>query len=514
MRNHQPVLRGWIVLLLVLLLAPQVAFAQRGALRGLDSYIEKGMREWDIPGLAIAVVKDDSVVYARGFGVREVGKSERVDANTLFAIGSASKAFTAAAVALLVDEGKVKWDDPATQHLPSLQLFDPYATRELSVRDLLSHRSGLARGDQVWYATEFDRDEILRRVRFLAPSWSFRSQFGYQNLMYLAAGEMVEEVGGRSWDDVVTERIFQPLGLRASNTSTNALQGRENVAMPHAKIEDQVRPIPYRNIDNIAPAGSINSNVVEMAQWVKLQLGQGSFRGDSLLSRAVVKEMHTPQTIIRREGGWALMAPASEFLMYGLGWFLHDYRGRKVVQHGGNIDGMHALVGMLPDERLGVVILTNLSPNYLTYAVMHRVFDGYLGAQPTDWSRQLLASFDSLRAIGEAQQKRMEEARVTGTQPSLSLERYAGTYTHEMYGDAVVEHEGGRLVLRRGPAFVADLEHWHHDTFRANWRDAALGRSFVMFTLDPTARVSKLEVQGLAEFRRAPDPAATAGRAP
>jgi CubicO group peptidase (beta-lactamase class C family) len=472
------------------------------------------MREWDIPGLAIAVVKDDSVVYARGFGVREVGKSERVDANTLFAIGSASKAFTAAAVALLVDEGKVKWDDPATQHLPSLQLFDPYATRELSVRDLLSHRSGLARGDQVWYATEFDRDEILRRVRFLAPSWSFRSQFGYQNLMYLAAGEVVEEVAGKSWDDVVTERIFAPLGMRASSTSVKALQGRENVATPHAKIEKQVRLIPYRNIDNIAPAGSINSNVMEVAQWVRLQLGRGEYRGQRLLSDSVIREMQTPQVIIRREGGWELMAPASDFLMYGLGWFLNDYRGRKVVQHGGNIDGMHALVGMLPEERLGVVILTNLSPNYLTYAVMHRVFDGYLGAQPTDWSRRLLASFDSLRAVGEAQQKRMEEARVTGTQPSLSLERYAGTYTHEMYGDAVVEHEGGELVLRRGPAFVADLEHWHHDTFRANWRDAALGRSFVMFTLDPTARVSKLEVQGLAEFRRAPDASATAGRQP
>lgn len=499
-------LRLALPLLLLLWAAPDL-LAQRGQLRGLDAYVQQAMRQWEIPGLAIAVVKDDSVVYARGYGVRELGKPARVDEHTLFAIGSASKAFTAATVAMLVDEGKVKWDDPAAQHLRGFQLADPYASRELTVRDLLSHRSGLARGDQVWYATEFGRDEILRRVRFLQPSWSLRSQFGYQNLMYLAAGEIIPAVAGKSWDDFVGERIFTPLGMRTSSTSVRDLQGRENVATPHVKIEEQVRPIAYRNIDNIAPAGSINSSAREMAQWVRLQLGNGSYGGQKLLEEKTVQEMHTPQTIIRREGAWALMAPESHFFAYGLGWFLNDYRGRKVVLHGGNIDGMHALVAMMPEERLGLVVLTNLNPNFLTYALMYRVFDAFVGGSSSDWSRRMHAAFDSLLAAGQAQQRQMEEARVAGTQPSLALERYTGTYSNDMYGDAVVEQENGRLVLRRGPAMTADLEHWHYDTFRAVWRDPVLGRSFVSFRLDPRAQVAGLDVQGLAEFRRAPDPA-------
>jgi CubicO group peptidase (beta-lactamase class C family) len=496
--------------LLLLLLLPQAVPAQAGPLRGLDAYVERGMREWEVPGLAIAIVKDDAVVYARGFGVRELGGQDRVDENTVFAIGSASKAFTAAAVGMLVEEGKVAWDDAATRHLAGFQLFDPYATRELTVRDLLAHRSGLARGDQLWYATEFDRAEILRRVRYLEPSWSFRSQFGYQNLMYLAAGELVPAVHpGTSWDDFVRDRIFAPLGMRRSSTSTLALQGQPNVASPHARVDGRVRPIPYRNIDNIGPAGSINSSATEMAQWVRLQLGEGTYAGRKLLESATVREMHTPHTVIRREGSWAMMSPASNFMTYGLGWFLQDYRGRMVVQHGGNIDGMHALVSMMPEERLGMVILTNL-PNSLTSALAHRVFDLYLGrdggAAPRDWSAILLARRDSLAREAQAQQRRFEESRVTGTTPSLALDRYAGTYQDDMFGDVVVALEEGRLVARRGPAFVGDLEHWHHDTFRIAWRDATRGHGFATFALDARARVVTLDMQGLATFARVSEP--------
>ncbi len=492
-----------ILLLVFLAVAPPLS-AQAAPLAGLNDYIERGMDDWDIPGLAIAVVKDDSVVYARGFGVRELGEPARVDERTLFAIGSSSKAFTAAAVAMLVDEDKVEWSDPATQHLPSFRLFDPYVTRELTVRDLLTHRSGLARGDLLWYGTDFDRDEILRRVRYLEPTWSFRSHFGYQNLMYLAAGQMLPRVTGKSWDEFVDERIFTPLGMNVSNTSTFELRGQPNVATPHAEIDDEVRPIEYRNIDNIAPAGSINSNVLEMAQWVRLNLNQGVHQGDTILSPAAVREMQTPHTIMPQQGAWGMMAPESHFLTYGMGWILHDYLGRKVVQHGGNIDGMHALVGMMPEEELGFVILTNL-PNGLTYALMHRIFDAYLGAPQTDWSGRLLASFDNLRAAGEEQQSEFEEARVTGTNPSLTLEEYAGTYRNEIYGDIEIRLENGGLVIRRGPAFVADLEHWHYDTFEAEWRDASLGSMYASFTLDPMGKVAELDLRGFAEFERVPD---------
>ncbi|HJR62774.1 MAG TPA: serine hydrolase [Gemmatimonadaceae bacterium] len=481
-------------------------------LRGLDDYIERGMRAWKVPGLSIAVVKDDSVVYARGFGVRRVGTNERVDERTLFAIGSSSKAFTAAAVAMLVDEKKVKWDDPATRHLPSLELFDPYATRELTVRDLLSHRSGLARGDLVWYGSEFDRDEILRRVRYLEPSWSFRARFGYQNIMYLAAGQTVEAVAKKSWDDFVDERIFTPLGMTASSTTVRALDGVENVARPHSDSSGTVRAVPYRNIDNIAPAGSINSNAIEMAQWIRLQLGNGTYEGKKLLSAEAVKEMHEPHTIIRREGPWAMMTPDASFMSYGLGWILHDYRGKKAVQHGGNIDGMHALVGMIPSEQVGVVILTNLNPNALTTAIMNRVFDAYLGAPATDWSKQLLAAMDSLQGLQAAAQKRMETARVDGTRPSVALEKYAGTYSHDMYGDVVVARNGDGLTIRRGQSFTAPLSHWHFDTFRIQAVGGGIGMGFVSFTLDPMGQVASLSLQGIGDFKRAPAAATAASR--
>src|SRR5918993_1303981 len=223
-----------LVLVLTLLLAGAGrARAQEAPLAGFDDYVNQALKDWEVPGLAVAVVKDDRIVFAKGYGVRELGKPAPVNERTLFAIGSSSKAFTAASVAMLVDEGKVKWDDPVTKYLPGFELYDPYVTRELTVRDLLSHRSGLERGDLLWYGTEYDRDEILRRARHIRPSWSLRSRFGYQNLMYLAAGQLVARVGGKSWDEFVRQRIFSPLGMTASGTSIRDLSSSDNVASPH-----------------------------------------------------------------------------------------------------------------------------------------------------------------------------------------------------------------------------------------------------------------------------------------
>jgi len=349
-------LRATAVQLAGIALLAAAALGQRATREpypGFDAYVTAALRTWKVPGLALAIVRNDSVIYAKGYGVRELGQSSPVTARTLFAIGSASKAFTAASIAMLVDEGKLRWDDAATRYLPNLQLYDPYATRELSIRDLLSHRSGLARGDLVWYGTEFDRDEILRRVRFLQPSWSFRAQFGYQNIMYLAAGQIVGRAAGTTWDDFVKRRLFAPLGMESSVTSIRPLSSMADVATPHAEIEDTVRVVPWRNIDNIAPAGSINSNVLDMAQWVRLQLGKGKFGGTQLISSAQIEEMHTPHTIIRWEPIWKVLFPEANFFEYGLGWFLQDYRGKKVVHHGGNIDGMSALVTMIPSDNFG-----------------------------------------------------------------------------------------------------------------------------------------------------------------
>ncbi len=494
-----------VALLVVALLSRSVpAGAQAQPLQGLDAYVTQSMRAWQIPGLAIAVVRNDSVVLLKGYGVKRLGSAEPVDGRTLFAIGSSSKAFTALGVAMLVDEGKVRWDDPATKYLPGFQLYDPYVTRELTVRDLLTHRSGLSRGDLLWYAQNISRDSVLHHVRYLEPSWSLRSRFGYQNLMYLAAGQLTARLSDRSWDQVMQDRILSPLGMNSSNTSTNGLARLPNVASPHEEVEDTVRAVPWKNIDNVAPAGSINSNAADMAQWVRFQLAGGQVNGKPLLSAGAFEETHTPQTIIPLEGVWGLTMPEAHLAAYGLGWFLHDYRGRKIVEHGGNIDGMHALVALMPEEKTGLVILTNLGSNFLTYALMYRVFDAYLKQPRKDWSAELLKGLEALQAQGEAEEKNREARRITGTSPSLKPQQYAGTYVDSMYGTATVRADGGKLVLQYG-TLVGDLEHWQHDTFRSHWRQRHQGKVFVTFGLDADSKVDELEVEDLAEFERKPE---------
>ena len=490
--------------LLFLLLSQLV----HGQLNGFDEYVTKAMRDWEVPGIAIAVIKDDKIVLAKGYGVRQLGAEAPVDERTLFAIGSSSKAFTAAGLAMLVDEGKIKWDDPAVKHLPGFEMFDPYVTRELRIRDLLTHRSGLERGDFLWYGSELDRDEILRRTRYLKPTWSLRSNFGYQNLMYLAAGQVAAKVTGKSWDEFIKSRIFTPLGMTASNTSIKDFKNGDNVATPHSSVEDKVQPIAWRNIDNIAPAGSINSNVLDMAQWVRLQLGQGTFEGKKLISPAAMREMHMPQTVMRLEGAYTMFYPEAHFLTYGLGWFMHDYKGKKVVEHGGAIDGMRAGVAMIPEEKLGVVILTNMNGSLLPIPLMFKVFDAYLGGTQKDWSADMLKALKPLQEQGKAAEKKAESERVMGTNPSLALEKYAGTYKNDLYGEVKINNEGGKLNINFGPAFKSDLQHWHYDTFRAQFNGPVASKVFVAFGLNPQGKADTVTLGLFSDypFKRVPDP--------
>lgn len=505
--------RHWPLAAAALVLGSSTALAQPKALQGLDPYIEKAMRDWKVPGVAIAIVRNDSIILAKGYGVRTLGRPDRVDEHTLFAIGSSSKAFTATLVAFLVDERKMQWDAPAASYLPGFELYDPYATRELTVRDLLSHRSGLARGDLLWYGSGVPSEEIVRRVRFLKPSWSFRSRFGYQNLMYLAAGEAVSHVAARPWGDLVRERIFEPLGMTESNTSITALSGKPNVASPHAEIDDTLRVIAWRNIDNIAPAGAINSTVTDMAQWVRFHLNGGKVGGKQLLSQRTLAEEYAPNTVVPLSAQQRAINPETHLMSYGMGWFLQDYRGRLVVQHGGNIDGMSAMVAMLPEQKTGLVILTNKNGTALTTVLMNRIFDALLGVPPRDWSAELLKATAAQMEQAKAAVKKVEEQRVAGTNPSLALDRYAGTYADSMYGETEVTLENGALRARLGRAFDGTLEHWHYDTFRASWRDKRLGKSFVTFALDARARVTEMKVEGLADFAAVRDTTArTASR--
>lgn len=479
--------------------------AQNAPFPGFDDYVNKAIKDWDVPGMAIAIVKDDKVVFAKGYGLREVGKTAPVDENTLFAIGSSSKAFTATSIAMLVDEGKLKWDDPATKYLPGFQLFDPYVTRQMTVRDLLTHRIGLERGDQLWYATPYSREEILRRIRYLEPSSSMRSRFGYQNIMFLAAGEMIPSITKKSWDDFVAERIFAPLGMKNTGTSIRTLSRSNDVSTPHVKIDGKLEPIAWRLIDNIAPAGSINSNVNDMAQWLRLQLGKGKFDGKQLVNEASLKETHTPQTIIRIEGQYPILYPDAHFLSYGMGWFLSDFRGKKLVEHGGAIDGMRALVAMVPEQNVGVVILTNVSGTLLPQFLSYRIFDSYMGQPAKDWQAEALPKIKAIEEQGKAAQDKALAERVRGTSPSLGLQDYAGTYQSEMYGDVEVRFTDGKLSVHFGPSFNGDVEHWNYDTFQVTWRDKAMGKGFVTFSLNAKGKVDTIDMGGMGKFKRQPD---------
>lgn len=488
--------------LLVPGIAAAPAAAQQSELGGLDRYIREAMEEWEVPGLAIAVVRNDSVIFSEGYGERVLGSGEPVDENTLFAIASTTKAMTVGALGMLVDEGELDWDDRVARHLPALEFEDPYVERHVTIRDLLTHRTGVSRDDNVWIAAPFDRTEILRRVRHLPQSGGFRTGYGYNNIMYMVAGEVVAAASGMEWDDFLQTRIFDPLGMERSTTRTAVVDATDNVASGHTRYQGRILPMPRRNYDALGPAGSVWSSAEEMAQWVRLHLGDGTFEGRQLLEPETIEEMREPQEFIRTDTASQRLFPTRNFRAYGMGWRLEDYHGRKVVQHTGGVNYTSTQVGMIPSEDIGVVVLVNYSGSRLHTALMYQVFDRLLGLPATDWSAELRVLSERSAAASARRTAKLEDSRIEGTRPSLALDAYTGTYSDDLYGDVEVALKDGGLVLRYSPDYIADLEHWHHDTFRAVWRTTGFGAPFATFTLDPRGRAAALDLQGFATFRR------------
>ena len=528
-------MRNKIILILVLLLAvfviAQAEQIQSKRLQGLDSYIEQAMPAWKVPGLAIAVIKEDSVVFMKGYGVREVGKSALVNEHTLFAIGSTTKAVTAAAVGMLVDEGKLSWDDPVTKHIPWFQLLDPWATRELTIRDLLCHRVGVG-GAFLPALTTFDRNEVLRRFRYVKPYVPFRAAYSYNNVMLTLAGQVVGADSGMSRDEFVQERIFRPLGMTESYTNIDPLwdavniaacfccdlPGRTvgieaarngaNLAMPHMPVEGGIRTIPWRKYDNIGPAGGeLTSNIVDMAKWVQLQVGKGVYKGQHIISAVAMEQMHTPQMIIPPTNMPIFLKQESgvHFLAYGLGWVMNDYRGRKMIWHTGGVYGFLALVGLLPEENVGLVILSNFNASKLPLVLMMRIFDAYMGEPERDWSKQVLAKQKAHQEKQRSAESRLKAARVKGTKPVLPLSQYAGRYIDDAYGTVTVTEEKGALVLRFPGAAIGDIKHWHYDLFRLELRAPVPSPMHVTFPLDGAGKVTEMRIEWLADFSRLPD---------
>ncbi len=495
------------IVALALLSSPGSAQARMP--RDFDAEVARGLRLFQVPGMAIAVVKDGQVLLARGYGVRRIGDSTRVDASTLFQIASNTKAFTTALLAQLVDSGRIAWDDPVTKYLPWFQLSDPWVTREFTVRDLVTHRSGLGlgAGDLLWFHSNYGSEEIVRRLRAAKPVTSFRSGYAYDNVLYLAAGLVIEAVTGQKWPDALRQRILTPLGMTASGTDI-AMLASADAATPHAVSGGQITIVPIDTVDNLLPAGGIISNVTDLAKWMIARLDSGRIQGGaggSLFSVAQAKEMWSAQTILPIDDAPpALRALRPNFAAYGLGWVLHDYRGHKIVSHDGGLAGMTSRTILVPDQRLGIVMLTNAEEP--VYAPLeYELLDHFFGVPRTDW----IMAFHAVVAQGEARadsvQRAAAAARDTTSRPPLPLTRYAGRYTDAMYGDATITMEGDHLVLRfaHSPPFVGDLSHWQYDTFVAHWRAAHLEDAFVTFALRPDGSIDHFTmaaVSPLADF--------------
>jgi CubicO group peptidase (beta-lactamase class C family) len=457
---------------------------------GLDAYVAKAIEAWRVPGLSVAIVRNDSVVYAKGFGVLAAGTRTPVNDQTLFEIGSSSKAFTATLVAMLVSDGKMRFDDRVTTYLPTFKLYDAVANTELTIRDALTHRGGLGRGELSWLGSGFTRDEVLYRVRFLKPQSPFRSRYSYQNVMFLAAGQAAGKAGGSTWDALVKERIFTPLGMTSTVTAFDGLANR-NVTAPHGLVRDSVYVKPHGNMDNIAPAGSILSSARDMAQWLRFQLNDGMVSGKRLVSSSALRETHTPQILM---GAGAAGPPDSAgvtlFSTYGMGWMVQDYRHQLMWQHGGNTDGMTAAVGMLPEHRFGVVVLSNMASAQLPNLLMRYMFDRQLGAAMRDWSGESYTRMLAQRRRADSTEAAQTAQRTPGAKPPLPLAAYTGTYTDSLYGDATVSIVGEQLELRRGE-WRGPLEFWNASNFR--WTilpSSPTGPLFIKFDVGPDDKVN------------------------
>jgi len=494
-----------------MLAAAKQSAAQAGPPADLDAFVARSMRTFGVPGLAIAIVKGGKVVMSKGYGVRKMGESAPVDENTLFGIGSNTKAFTTAALASLVDEGKISWDDRVYERLPGFAMYDPYVSHEMTIRDLLTHRSGMGLGEGdllFWPHSTYKREEIIYKLRFMKPATSFRSKYAYDNLLYIAAGQIIPAVTGKSWEEYVTERILKPLGMKTTTLSNAHFSADADVAWPHSKIGGPLRPIDFVELDNAAPAGSINSSVAEMSRWLMLQLNRGKFpdRDAHLFSEQRSQEMWSAETILPiRERKGALEKLAPKFAAYGLGWGLRDYQGRKLVGHTGGVAGFVSRVMLVPEEKLGVVILTNAEDDAAFDAILFHVLDSYFGSGDTDWIGVLHDAEESSQTEAEKEVKKRAAGRVSNAKPSLALEKYAGKYEDAWYGPANLRMENGKLVfsLEHTPTAVGELEHWQYDTFKTHWRDRTVEDAFVTFALNANGGIdhfTMVAVSPLADF--------------
>ena len=468
-------------------------FAQNGLPEDFDNWIDASREDWKIPGLAVGIVKDGEVVYAKGFGEKQLGGGDKVDANTIFSIASVSKNITAAALGILVDQGKIGWDDKITKHIPWFQLKDAWVTQELTIRDALTHRSGLGRilGNRLQFMTNSSRDEVLYQMRYMNLEKPFRTSYVYNNVMYSLAGQIIEYTDGRTWDVFLTEELFRPIEMYSATTSITQLKENDNLAYPHQEIDGKVVSIHRRNWDNAGPAGGVNASVNDLNKWMLMQLGTaGEYKGKTIVSEKQMNEIHKPQMVRPMNDAMASQAT------YGFGWNILDYKGNRVLTHGGATDGFNTSLYLMPELNLGIIVVGNTF-NTLGNAIAYQVMDAYLGEGDVDWSLYYLNRHKQAYKKALEARNKIHDARVKNTKPSLSLEAYVGVYESEGYGKVEVKKSGKDLVIYfwDTEGLEAKLEHWHFDTFRAVWKNPAQREEFMQFYIGKNGKVEALDFE-------------------
>jgi CubicO group peptidase (beta-lactamase class C family) len=447
----------------------------------LDAYYSKALKDWGVPGMSIAIVKDGKVVFSKGYGLKELGKKDAPDENTLYAIASNSKAFTSAIIAQLVQEGKLNWNDKVKKHLPYFELYDPWVSQETTIRDLLSHRVGLGTfsGDLIWYRSTLSAEEMIRRVKYLPKVYDFRSGYGYSNVMFITAGEVIRVVTGKSWSQNVKERFLQPLGMTRTVSTSKDLVKQGNAATPHALFDGRHQPIPWEDWEHVAATGGIFSSVKDMSQWIVLNLNNGIWNKDTLLTPASRNMLWTPHNNF--QVNHTSTDKSVHFRGYALGWVVSDYRGKMRVGHTGGYTGMLSGVAMIPDENLGVVVLTN-GMKGIYGPIINYTLDVFLSAPERDWSAESLANLEKNKDTRIEDRKK---ARVLNTKPTAPIESFVGTYRNESYGDLVVKKEGEKLTIdfAHTPDLAATLEHWHYNTWELKWKNAEMLAWFTFGTV-------------------------------
>ena len=471
-------------------------------IRDLDDYIEQARLQWEVPGLSVTIVKDGKTLLAKGYGVRSIHGPHKVDENTLFMLGSTTKAMTAAAMAMLVDEKKVAWEDKVIDHLPWFRLHDPYVTSQLTIKDLFTHNSGLGNADLLWVLWDYSTEEIVKRLSKLPLSYSMRGGYTYQNIMYATAGLVIEKASGKAWDEFIHNRLFTPLGMTRSCALKSCAETFNNRSKPHYPTDQGIIQIIDSNADSIGAAGSAWSCPADIDKWMQFVLDSARVDGIRLISKKNFEVLHSPQIIIPKNSFYpttALTKP--HFTGYSLGWFLHDYQGEYVQFHTGSLNGSGAIIGLVPDHNLAVYVMVNLDHAEVRHAIMYKVFDYFLNLGSRDWSSDLLSLYSKRNERNIARREKMKQDRIENAPATITPDQMIGTYSNFYLGELNITLENSELTITCRPDRHIILNHWHHNTFLGNIQEYEHDQgSLIDFDLDSRGKLSF--VYGGYEFIR------------